>query len=232
MPLADGLTNGLEHLKASVNARFPNRDKQSDGSWGDKAHKAETSGHNPDDTSGSKAAWNGDSDNTPEVRAWDMDSDLHDSEVTTDEFVAHILSLPNLSSVIRYIIWNRHWWHERDGWVKRDYTGASAHTEHVHFEGAWSNASDANTKFDYKLDELGDNVLNDADKKWISAEIGKQVIAALQKDGTVTAPPNAASVKTNPTWAVTSALTDQARVLRETEEKINQIVSAVIPTAK
>ncbi len=149
-------TKGLTNLRNQVNVRFPHRDKTSDGSIGNAAHEAETSGHNPDDTPGSRPAWDGDPDKDPEVRAWDMDSDLGEPGTDAQDVVDHILKLPNLASVIRYIIYNHYWWHERDGWTKQPYTGASKHEEHIHFEGAWSQAADNNTSFNYRLDELGD----------------------------------------------------------------------------
>src|SRR5690348_18451057 len=76
------LTRGLQNLRAQVDAAFPDRDTTSDGTIGDKAHQAETSGHNPDDTPGSRPEWNGDDDANAEVRAWDMDSDLRAAPAT------------------------------------------------------------------------------------------------------------------------------------------------------
>jgi hypothetical protein len=167
------LTKGLQHLRAQVNDVFPDRDHTSDGTIGDEAHQAETSGHNPDDTVGSRPAWNGDGDSTPEVRAWDMDSDLAPG-LDCQTLVDHIRALPGVASVLRYMIYNRRMYHERDGFKPTPYTGASAHTEHVHFEGAWSQAADENITFDYRIEEIP-VALTAADKTWLDSRINAAV---------------------------------------------------------
>jgi hypothetical protein len=175
------LTRGLQNLRAQVNEAFPNRDRTSDGTIGDQAHQAEVSGHNPDDTAGSRPAWNGDGDSTPEVRAWDMDNDLapgFDCQMLVD----HTRRLPGVASVLRYMIYNRWMYHERDGFAPTPYTGSSAHTEHVHFEGAWSQAADENTTFDYKFEEIP-VALTAADKTWITGQINAAV-SKLESDNT------------------------------------------------
>lgn len=157
------LTDGLSNLRTQVNARFPSRDHASDGVIGDVAHQAETSSHNPDDTPGSSPEWNGDPDSTAEVRAWDMDSDLRESGATAQMVVDHLRGLPGLSSVIRYMIYNRKIYKASNGWAAEAYTGPSAHTEHIHFTGAYTQASDNNTTFDFKLEEVGDMALDNTD---------------------------------------------------------------------
>jgi hypothetical protein len=168
------LTQGLKNLRDQVNAAFPNRDKASDGTIGDTAHQAETSGHNPDDTSGARPEWNGDPDSTPEVRAWDMDSDLRAAPATAQQLVDHLRALPGLSSVLRYMIFSRKIYRASNGWRPEEYTGASAHTEHIHFSGAQTQAADNNTSFDYRLEEIP-VALTDADKSWLAGQLNALV---------------------------------------------------------
>jgi hypothetical protein len=144
----------MKNLGNQFNRRWPNRDGTSDGAIGDYAHSQEHSGHNADDTSYDNAEWDGDSDNTPEVRAIDVDNNLNDPEVSFQDVIDHMRRLPGLSSVIRYMIYNRKIYRAPD-FEPVTYTGASAHTEHGHFSGAYSNASDANSTFDFKFEELG-----------------------------------------------------------------------------
>lgn len=162
-------TKNIINLEEQLNARWPNRDKTSDGTIGDLAHQNESSsGHNPDDTPGSRPAWDGDSDNLQEVRAKDVDSDLRDDSCDMQDVVDHLIHLPGFSSVCRYLIYNRYWWHANNGWARAPYTGASAHTEHLHYEGAWSQAADNNSTFDFKFEEVG-NPMDWSDKPWTSS---------------------------------------------------------------
>jgi hypothetical protein len=154
-PMAWQLTAGLSNLRRQINARWPNRDKTSDGTIGDAAHAAGISGHNPDDSPYDNAEWDGDPDSISEVRAYDMDDDLRESGTTAQMVVDHIRRLPNISSVIRYMIYNGKMYHVRDGFAPTAYDGPSPHTEHVHFSGAWSQAADNNTTFDFELLEVG-----------------------------------------------------------------------------
>lgn len=150
------LTNGLQNLRAQVNAKFPDRDRSSDGSIGDTAHQARTSGHNPDDTPGARPAWE-DADDDAEVRAWDCDADLR-AGVTAQQLVDHIRGLSGVGSAIRYIIYNRRIYHSRSNFAPEPYSGDNPHDKHIHFEGAWSQQGDE-SRFDYRLSDLtGDDV--------------------------------------------------------------------------
>lgn len=207
------LTKGLQNLRDQINAAFPDRDHASDGTIGDAAHQAEMSGHNPDDTKGSKAAWNGDPDSTPEVRAFDCDSDLRAAPAIAQQLVDHIRKLPGVSSVLRYIIYNRTMYHSRDGFAPTKYTGASAHTEHIHFEGAWSQAADNNTSFNFRLEEIPVS-LTAADKTWLTGQINAAV-AKVAADNTAKVDDILAvkiGDKANPARTVGDVLRDQAKL--------------------
>ncbi len=167
------LTAGLTNLRNQVNQAFPQRDRSSDGTIGDTAHQANSSGHNPDDTVGSRPEWNGDPDNTAEVRAWDCTSRFNDPDVTAQEVVDHIRRLPGVSSVLRYIIYNRKIYSASNGFEAQNYSGSNPHGEHIHFSGAFSQAADNNTTFDFRLDEL--MALSVDDKKWITGEFTKLI---------------------------------------------------------
>jgi hypothetical protein len=173
------LTKGLQNLRNQVNEAFPDRDKDSDGTIGDLAHMGRTSGHNADDTSGSKPEWDGDPDDTAEVRAWDMDVNLNAPPATAQQVVDHIRHLPGVSAVLRYMIYNRRIYKASNGWYPEAYDGPSPHTEHIHFSGAYSQAADNNTSFDYRLEEIP-VALTAADKAWIEGRLDQRAKEDLE----------------------------------------------------
>jgi hypothetical protein len=209
------LTKGLQNLRAQVNEAFPDRDTTSDGTIGDKAHQAETSGHNPDDTAGSRPEWNGDDDANAEVRAWDMDSDLRAAPATAQQVVDHIRKLPGVSSVLRYMIYNRKIYQASNGWFPQVYSGASAHTEHIHFSGAYTQAADNNTGYNYRLEEIP-VALTAADKSWLTSMVDTRIDAAEAKILAVVGHPieldDKIGDKANPNRTVGDVLRDLAKL--------------------
>jgi peptidoglycan hydrolase-like protein with peptidoglycan-binding domain len=117
------LAKSLETLRSQVNAKWPNRSKDSDGSIGDERHQNEkTSDHNP---------WVKDG-NTGVVTAIDI---THDPKGGFDSYAFADMLLRNRDSRIKYVISNRRIGSGGDGpssWTWRKYTGSNAHDHHCH----------------------------------------------------------------------------------------------------
>jgi hypothetical protein len=117
-------------LVNEVDARWPNRDKASDGTIGDAAHASRDSDHN---------AWvivNG----VGVVRARDIDEDLDGQKADTGKdagiLFEHLLKLakagdPRLNGG-GYLIYESRIYSEKGNWVSRPYNGPNAHKKHIH----------------------------------------------------------------------------------------------------
>jgi len=134
------LTQSLVSLRNAFNARFPKRDKTTDGTIGNQAHAATVSSHNPDKTGNSEVK---DGDQFDEVRAIDVDADLGEAGVTMLMVIAAMLADKATLKRLKYIIHNRTIWTANNGWLPQRYTGPSPHTEHAHFNGIFTD--DANS---------------------------------------------------------------------------------------
>lgn len=104
------LASALVQLMAEVDAKWPNRDRSTDGSIGDSAHSARKSEHNPD--------------SNRRVNAVDIDK----GGIDTDFLLSKLIADPR----VWYVIWDKHIYSRTYGFAKRPYSGANAHTEHLH----------------------------------------------------------------------------------------------------
>ena len=104
------LAPSLVQLRSETNARWPNRDKRSDGWIGDARHQARKSDHNPD-ASGC-------------VRAIDVDRDGIDPRT----LITAVIADPRT----KYVIFDRKIYSRRRGFRARAYTGQNPHTHHIH----------------------------------------------------------------------------------------------------
>ena len=117
-------------LADEINARWPNRDKASDGTIGDAAHASRKSDHNPWVVVGGYGV----------VRARDIDEDLDGNGANGANDAAalfeHLLALakagdPRLNGG-GYLIYEGRIYSERGNWASRPYTGPNAHKHHIH----------------------------------------------------------------------------------------------------
>lgn len=118
-------------LRAQIDARWPKRDRASDGWIGDASHAAVVSDHNP--------CWGCTGDSYGVVRAIDIDSDLDPKDPTAAGRLANQLRKCAQDGAdngrINYIIFNRQitsGTYTDRFWTWRPYTGSDPHTNHIH----------------------------------------------------------------------------------------------------
>nr|WP_221374418.1 hypothetical protein [Actinoplanes polyasparticus] len=180
----------LVSLRGEFNALAPGRDRSTDGAIGDSNHTS-SSDHTPDEQS--TVLRDRDADRVNEVHAIDVDSDLRKPGWTMDRAVQIIVTRHRLGldNRLQNVIWNRKIWSRSWGWTARAYSGASPHDHHAHFSARYDTASEQSTR-PWGLLEQEEDVLNADDKKWIAAEIAKQVKTAV--DGLAASLPTASEI--------------------------------------
>jgi hypothetical protein len=119
-PMAWRLAKSLETLRDQVNAKWPGRDKSSDGTIGDASHQATNSDHNPNSAG--------------VVTAMDI---THDPAHGLDARKLAETLVASRDPRIKYIISNAQIVSSTvSPWQWRPYTGANAHRAHVHISVA------------------------------------------------------------------------------------------------
>jgi hypothetical protein len=175
----------LVGLREELNDLCPNRAKHSDGWIGDQNHQQYTSGHNPDESGEAEFQ---DADTADEVRAVDLDKDLNRPGLTMGA-VADFLRLKCKSghiNWIHYIIWNRQICSANSGWNWSPYTGANAHTEHMHISGNLRADSGPYTKVGL-ASLVEDDMLTEAEAQKLQF-VHYRVAAMMANSPTVTIP--------------------------------------------
>lgn len=225
------LTPGMKNLGNQFNKRWPERSGDTDGAIGDWRHQQGHSGHNPDDTLYDNAEWDSDSDSTSEVRAIDVDKDLNESGTNMQMVIDHLRSLPNLDSVIRYMIYNGKIYKATNNFNPETYTGSNSHKEHAHFSGAYSQSSDQNNTFDFKFEEVGDMALTIADKDWFRALFERTaqpnnggVTSKIGRDALDQGIPNGVTGTKTPTWMAITNIGQQTVSISKALEAIAEKV--------
>lgn len=224
----------LVKLKSEFNAIAPDRDKSSDGSVGDAAHQDSQSDHNPDETGNVPIR---DADRVNEVHAIDVDVDLRVPGLrwqkgnfawTGMEAVVQFLldrCRSGAETRLRYIIFNRRIWSASNSWRQQSYTGRNPHDHHAHFSASYTTIHEASTA-SWHLEDIPVALTAD-DKKWIAAEIVKQVQAGLDRvfkavDAVPTAEDNASATLTKFRSSPSTGMSDTGANLI-----VSQITAAV-----
>lgn len=109
---------------------------------GDAAHKRSPSGHNEDDTPGSKPEQE-DPDSKPEHRAIDVMIGKAFTVAEAWDLVSALVTVPANRARLLYVIFMRKIWRAKNGWREENYTGSDPHTNHPHVSGTWQD--DENT---------------------------------------------------------------------------------------
>lgn len=140
------LAKSLEILRSQVNAKYPSRSKNSDGSIGDESHSARTSDHNPDDSG--------------VVRAIDI---THDPHGGFDSYVFADMLLKKQDKRLKYVISNRRIGSGPAGpmpGVWRPYSGKNPHDHHCHISVVADGRGDDTSQWD-----INGNLMPPADAK-------------------------------------------------------------------
>lgn len=115
------LARALVQLEAEVNAKWPSRSKDSDGSIGDAAHQSRASDHNP---------WIRDPEGVRICSAIDL---THDPKNGFDSYAFAEWLRTKRDPRIKYVISNRRIFSsETSPWQWRRYSGSNPHDHHVH----------------------------------------------------------------------------------------------------
>jgi len=140
----------LKEGRDQLDHAYPNREHGAEGFIGDLAHQGNPSSHNPDESGKPEFS---DNDDVDEVRAWDIDRDLHAANgLTLEDEIQRLIQGLRAGKFwwIRYIIYKGRIWHRRDNFVTRTYTGSNKHDDHAHVNSDFTQTADGVTGTDWE----------------------------------------------------------------------------------
>lgn len=126
-------SRNMQKLTDQLKARYPGMIIYG---IGDRAHQGSPSGHNEDDTPGSKPEQE-DPDNKKEHRAIDC---MIGKKFTLNDawnLTADMVQIEANRARLYYVIFFRKIWRRNGGWREERYSGSDPHTNHPHISGNW-----------------------------------------------------------------------------------------------
>jgi hypothetical protein len=163
------LAASLVALRSEINARWPGRDKSSDGALGDAAHSARVSDHNPDWSAGGV------------VRAIDVDKD----GISVPQLLADVLG----DHRVEYVIHNRQMWRSYaktigkttyKPWQPAPYDGDNPHTGHVHISIKHTRMAETDTsRWLGRITQQQEDKVTEAQAAEL-LELNRKILAELQ----------------------------------------------------
>ena len=126
------LSKSVIQLREQADDAYPDRKRDSDGTYGDAKHSNRKSDHNADPVTGY-------------VRALDLDADFTKSPATAYYIADQIRIAARTDKRIAYVIFDKKIASARSLWRWRKYTGVNPHTKHIHI--SFTKAGDEDQKF-------------------------------------------------------------------------------------
>jgi hypothetical protein len=120
--LTPWLCKAAVQLREQIDDWFPDRDRASDGFYGDARHALTKSDHNPDVTSKPPGV----------IRAFDCDADLSNQKGLSVYLADQIRLAGKTDRRISYVIHMGKIASPKKGWEWRPYIGINAHNHHIH----------------------------------------------------------------------------------------------------
>lgn len=136
------LSKSVVQLREQADDAYPDRKRDSDGTWADSKHSNRKSDHNADPVTGY-------------VRALDLDADFTKSSATAHYLADQIRIAAKSDKRIAYVIFDRKIASARSLWRWVKYRGVNPHTKHIHI--SFTKAGDEDQKF-FNIPLLGGTV--------------------------------------------------------------------------
>lgn len=136
------LSKSVVQLREQADDAYPDRQRDSDGTYADAKHANRKSDHNADPVTGY-------------VRALDLDADFTKSSATAHYLADQIRIAAKSDKRIAYVIFDRKIASARSLWRWVKYRGVNPHTKHIHI--SFTKAGDEDQKF-FNIPLLGGTV--------------------------------------------------------------------------